>query len=74
MNNKYINKAGVCPVCGSNNLKYEPVVFNGENAIFCYTCEDCHIDGEEVYYMEFIQHRFWDEEKEETINVGEEEC
>ena len=68
-NKEYVNKQGVCPVCGESDLKYSPVYFNGENAIFEYHCNNCDCNGREIYYIEFTGHSFWDEEKEEEIDL-----
>lgn len=66
---EYKNKAGECPKCGGHNLEYYPVEFNGENYYFNYICEDCKTEGREWYYGEFIGHSFYDNDKEEYIEL-----
>lgn len=68
---EYINEQGVCPMCGESDLKYSPVHFNGDSLSFDYHCNNCSCDGEETYYMEFTGHRFYDEEKDEEIDLTE---
>lgn len=66
---EYKNKPGYCPKCNSTNLRYEPVYFNGDNCIFDYECKECGLVGEEYYYIEFIGHKFYDEDKKEYIEL-----
>lgn len=69
-NEKYTNKVGHCPMCDSMNLTYsKQPSFNGDNMFFEYHCNNCGCDGNENYYVEFTGHTFWDEEKEEEIEL-----
>ena len=46
-------KQGTCPVCGSENVKYD-VLEAGENeAYYPVICEDCHATWEEYYNLIF---------------------
>jgi len=66
---EYKNICGKCPKCGSSNLDYSPVEFNGNNCSFDYTCEECGTEGKEWYYLEFVGHSFYDNDKDEYIEL-----
>jgi len=51
-----LQRQGICPKCGSNNLNYEGTILNGNNIGFEWDCQDCKASGIECYYMEFITH------------------
>lgn len=57
------NEQGYCPKCHSYNLKYGAMEV--EDDMMCYypyTCEECGLQGEEWYRMDFQGHNVYDEE------------
>ena len=56
-----INNIGTCPHCKEQDLDYGAIQLEGENAYFPYKCNNCGLEGEEWYYMEFIGHNVYDE-------------
>lgn len=58
------NSVGVCPNCKENSLDYGSIQLEGECAFFPYKCENCGLEGEEWYSMEFIGHNVYDENGE----------
>jgi len=69
-NREYYNEAGHCPMCNSMNITYNnrPTI-DGNNMFFEYHCHNCGCDGEEIYYVELTGNKFWDEKKEEEIEL-----
>jgi RNA polymerase subunit RPABC4/transcription elongation factor Spt4 len=65
-----ISTAGVCPHCGSNNLKYDDHEFNGGSVIFNYECKKCTFVGYEEYTCDFVGHS--DTNGHQFWSVGEE--
>lgn len=48
------SKQGHCPKCGSDNLVYEQVVFEGDTQFyFPFFCENCGNMGTENYTYEY---------------------
>jgi C4-type Zn-finger protein len=71
-NNNYTCKTGYCPVCNKLTLEYsKQPYFNGNNCYFEWHCKECGTEGKEVNYIEFIGHEFYDEKKEEYIELYE---
>ena len=63
----YKNECGICPVCKEISLHYHNVpTMDGGNLYYTYYCENCGCEGEEVYYVEFLGHKFYDRTEEET--------
>lgn len=60
-----INKMGICPNCKEKNLNYGAVQFENVFAYFPYKCNNCGLEGEEWYSMEFAGHNVYDENGEE---------
>lgn len=58
----FTNEQGYCPRCQGNNLDYQAVDFVELMAYFRWTCEDCGLEGEEWYSMNFQGHNVFDEE------------
>ena len=59
----YTNEQGFCPKCHSYNLDYQAMQV--EDDMMCYypyKCEDCGMQGEEWYRLEFQGHNVYDEE------------
>lgn len=52
----YQNRQGECPKCGSLNLDYQAIKYEGEMCYYPYKCEDCGQEGEEWYRLEFNGH------------------
>ncbi len=66
----YKNECGMCPVCKSYDLHYHNTpTIDGEELWYSYHCNNCGLDGEEMYYVEFTGHRFYDDEIEEEIDL-----
>ena len=59
---KYLNEQGHCPCCKGNNLDYGAVEFEDNMLYFPYKCNDCGLEGEEWYSMDFAGHNFYDED------------
>jgi len=51
---KTIEKAGVCPICKTDELEYTEKYFDYENLIMPFKCVNDH-DGREIYYIEYIE-------------------
>lgn len=65
MTTKYTNESGVCPRCGGIHLNYGVLeVQDDMMAYYPYTCEDCGLQGEEWYKLEFQGHNIYDENGE----------
>ena len=60
----YKNRQGVCPKCGSYNLDYKAIRFEGQMCYYPYECMDCKQEGEEWYSMEFSGHNIYTEDGE----------
>ena len=61
MEREYHNECGFCPRCCSDDLKYsDRPTFDGDGLFFTYHCNNCDLDGEEWYYVEFTGHNFCD--------------
>ena len=58
------NNMGVCPHCKEQDLEYGSIQLEGENAYFPYKCNNCGLEGEEWYSMEFVGHNVYDENGE----------
>ena len=57
MENKYkSNMCGVCPVCGSRDLRWGDSDCNGDYIGYEYECGECHINGTEWYRLVFDGH------------------
>ena len=52
----YINEMGKCPRCKGMNLDYGVVQHEESMCYYPYTCEDCGLQGEEWYNMDFAGH------------------
>jgi transcription elongation factor Elf1 len=59
---KLVNKQGVCPFCGHDNLVYNAIEIEGDMAYFPWRCERCGHQGEEWYEFIFMGHNVKDEE------------
>jgi len=46
--------AGVCPKCGSENLKYDTLDVSNSSLSYPMTCLDCSFRGNECYEKIFI--------------------
>jgi hypothetical protein len=46
--------AGMCPICGKQDLDYNGPEFNGESVIFNFTCQDCNNTGYEESHLTYI--------------------
>jgi C4-type Zn-finger protein len=55
---KYV-KQGYCPSCGSNQLKYNEDIIDGEYLTYLYQCNSCSFEGEENYTIEFNSHQYY---------------
>ena len=49
-------EAGVCPVCGSENLAYEEMRADNTGSIYPWKCNACGTEGEETYEVTFTGH------------------
>jgi hypothetical protein len=58
---KLPNERGICPFCGSENLDYASIKFEGDMAYFPWECKDCNHQGEEWYELKFAGHNVFDE-------------
>ncbi|GFH41418.1 hypothetical protein [Pseudolactococcus insecticola] len=47
------NEQAKCPACGSENVEYGSIEFNGEGATYEVSCEDCNINFMEWYDLVF---------------------
>jgi predicted nucleic-acid-binding Zn-ribbon protein len=59
-------QAGMCPICGKQNLDYNGPEFNGESVIFNFTCQDCNNTGYEESHVSYIGTVINDDEKGEV--------
>lgn len=51
------DEQGVCPVCNSENLKYDRYgSIHGDLISYDWTCEDCGSQGTEWYELTFSNH------------------
>lgn len=48
--------AGICPVCGSNDLEYGDSDIQDESYIYDWTCPACGNSGKECYTLVFDEH------------------
>jgi len=48
-------KRGSCANCGSDNINYHTSKLEGECIFYPYDCEDCGLNGEEWYSLEYIE-------------------
>lgn len=55
------NEQGTCPKC-NGSLDYESARFEDTMVYFPWTCEDCGVQGEEWYSLDFQGHNVYDEE------------
>lgn len=63
MNTKdFDNRQGYCPRCKHLNLDYESACFEDTMVYFPWKCEDCGLQGEEWYSLDFQGHNIYDEE------------
>lgn len=62
--NNLENSMGVCPYCKEQDLEYGAIQLEGECAYFPYKCNNCGLEGEEWYSMEFTGHNVYDENGE----------
>lgn len=61
----YKNEMGYCPKCKEQNLEYGAIELEGDyGAYFPYKCNNCGLEGEEWYSMEFVGHNIYDENGE----------
>lgn len=58
---KLVNKQGVCPNCGEENLEYDSIQLEDDMCYYPYKCNNCGVKGEEWYYMQFNGHNVFDE-------------
>ena len=50
-----MNKQGLCPQCGNNNLGYASIVeVEDENVFYSVICLECGFEGKEYYSTCFI--------------------
>lgn len=56
--------SGICPKCGGGSLKYDwdAIIFNYDLMYVPFYCEDCHLIGNEVSSVEFIENEAWIDE------------
>ena len=59
--NNLVNKMGVCANCKEQDLEYGTIQLEGESAYFPYKCNNCGLEGEEWYSMEFTGHNIYNE-------------
>ena len=51
------HEAGICPLCGSDNISYEEIEIDGGDGVFYpATCDDCGATFKECYNLEFDEH------------------
>lgn len=50
--------AGVCPVCGCNDLEYGDSGIQDESYIYDWTCPQCGSSGKECHSLVFEEHIF----------------
>lgn len=50
------NEAGVCPVCGGENLENESAEIDDGGVKYPWTCQDCGASGDEYYDISFSEH------------------
>lgn len=55
--NKNSNKRGVCLHCGSEDIDYDAIEFEGDYAYYPYKCNKCGFEGEEWYKLEFVENQ-----------------
>lgn len=58
----FINNQGYCPRCKHLSLDYDSASFVDTMVYFPWKCEDCGLQGEEWYNMDFAGHNVFDEE------------
>lgn len=51
-----MNEQGICPVCDSAALEYEPAEIIDNGVIYPWTCSECHATGKEAYDLVFDRH------------------
>ena len=59
------NKQGICPRCGEIIDNYQEIQFEGDMCYFPWHCDNCGLEGEEWYSLEFNGHNIIDENGEE---------
>lgn len=66
------NEVGTCPHCGSDDLVYESMVYEGDSLYYPFKCQECDLEGEEWYSLEFQGHNVKTINGSEEVVVGEE--
>lgn len=54
--NYNIKKAGICPVCGSEELRYGSINVEDSSVFYPWFCESCCSNGKEYYSLTFEEH------------------
>lgn len=62
---KLINKQGFCPRCKQPWLNYGAVEFEDDMCYFPWHCDNCGLEGEEWYSLEFNGHNVVNENGEQ---------
>lgn len=53
---KLIIAEGICPICGSEHICYDPLEPHGEGVFYPAQCEDCGATFKECYNLIFDTH------------------
>jgi len=48
------SELGKCPYCGSDNIVYDTIAYDGDGGYSTVTCQDCEKDYQEHYILTFI--------------------
>lgn len=67
------NRAGVCPYCNSTNIKYRPLILEGDHIYYPATCDKCGRYFEEWYSLSFVGHNVGASGEHEASYVLDEE-
>ena len=70
MNTMYVEgEAGTCPICGSDELTYEPVQDCDTGICYPWKCNACGATGFECYDIEFTNHEVVSEDSGALANI-----
>ena len=53
---------GTCPKCGSDNIEYLDLDYEGDYVIHVCECNDCHLSFREYEYLEYGGYSYEDED------------
>ena len=69
------HRAGVCPVCGGNDLSYtfDETFMTDDDVTVPYECRDCGLIGSEVLATTFLRHEVDENDNEQDESEDDDE-